>query len=106
VPDLPLLGLVVDVPVLGEVRGVTLGVLAAVVVVALVVARFVAKLAVRVLLLVALAALALGVWVERDEVARCADTCSCAPFGRSVDVPFCRERLDEVELPGGDALTT
>lgn len=102
-PDLPLLGLVVDVPFVGEVRGVTLGVLAVVVLVALVVVRFVAKIAVRMVLLVLLAALALGVWAERDEVVRCADTCSCAPFGRAVDVPFCRDRLDDVELSGGGA---
>ena len=50
-------------------------------------ARIIRRLVVRGLVIVILAALALGLWSQRVSLADCAAECSCNLFGQAVQVP-------------------
>lgn len=57
----------------------------------LLVVRFIQKLVLRLVLVGLMVLVGIGVYVSRDELAECTETCSCQLFGQDVDVPFCRE---------------
>ena len=61
--------------------------------------RFVEKAATRVVLLVLVAAVAVFVVLNRDELETCAQTCECQLVEQDVDVPFCDPELD-LSTPG------
>ena len=50
-------------------------------------ARIIRRLVVRGLVIVVLAALALGLWSQRISLADCAAECSCNLFGQAVQIP-------------------
>ena len=50
-------------------------------------ARIIRRLVVRALVVVLLAALSIGLWEQRVNLADCAADCSCAVFGQPVKVP-------------------
>ena len=58
------------------------------VVLLVVAARLLRRLAVRVVVVVALAAMAIGLWDQRVELGTCAATCDCSLFGQQVEVPL------------------
>ncbi len=49
--------------------------------------RFVRKLLLRLALIVLIAALAAGLWLQRADLQDCVETCSCRLFGQEVAVP-------------------
>ena len=51
------------------------------------VVRFVGKLLTRVALVVVLVGLGVSLWLQRADLADCAQDCSCSLFGRAVQVP-------------------
>lgn len=74
-------------------QDVSVGVLVALAVGALLVLRFVTKLVTRLVALALIAAVGVGVWLERDDLGECAETCECSVFGQDVEVPACEDRL-------------
>ncbi|MDH4169381.1 MAG: hypothetical protein OEW42_07300 [Acidimicrobiia bacterium] len=51
------------------------------------VARFVTKMAVKASLLTVMALIGVSLWVQRADLADCADTCKCRIYGQEVDIP-------------------
>ncbi len=51
------------------------------------VVRFVGKFLMKVALVVVLVGLGVSVWLQRADLAECAETCSCTLFGRAVQIP-------------------
>lgn len=70
-----------------NLRTVAIVVFVGLVVVFVLVVRFVQKLVMKATLLVVLAALGIGVWVQRAELGTCARTCQCRLFGVQVKIP-------------------
>ena len=68
-------------------RWIILAVLAGLVVGMYVIIRFVQKAATRVLMLVLLGVVGVALYVQRDSLADCVDTCSCTLFGQDVEIP-------------------
>ncbi|MBT5579908.1 MAG: hypothetical protein HOH36_10170 [Acidimicrobiaceae bacterium] len=52
-----------------------------------VVARTVRRALTRFLLFILLAGLGLSLWVQRDDLQNCVDTCSCSLYGQDVEIP-------------------
>ena len=52
-----------------------------------VVARTVRRALTRFLLFILLAGLGLSLWVQRDDLQNCVDTCSCSVYGQDVEIP-------------------
>ncbi len=59
----------------------------AIVVVMVLAARIIRRLLVRSLVVIVLAALAVGLWSQRVSLADCAAECSCSLFGQVVQIP-------------------
>ncbi len=59
----------------------------AIVVVIVLAARIIRRLLVRSLVVIVLAALAVGLWSQRVSLADCAAECSCSLFGQVVQIP-------------------
>lgn len=78
-------------------RQMSVGVLIALGIAALLVFRFVTKMVTRVIMLVAIAALATGVGFQWESLQDCADDCSCELFGQDVHVPRCEEAQEQFE---------
>jgi hypothetical protein len=78
---------------LGTPREVVIGAVVVLLVLVVLVVRFVQKLMLRMVLVALMVVVGIGVYVSRDELAECTQTCSCELFGRQVDVPACRERF-------------
>jgi TctA family transporter len=70
-----------------SLRWIILVIIAAIVVAMYLVMRFVRKMATRVVFLVILAVLGIYLFVERENLADCVDTCSCSLFGMDVEIP-------------------
>ncbi len=68
-------------------RWLILGAIALVLVAMFLVVRFVQRLMVKALLFGVLAVLGLSLWIQRDDLQDCADTCSCSLYGLDVEVP-------------------
>lgn len=51
------------------------------------VVRFVGKFLMKVALVVVLVGLGASLWLQRADLADCAETCSCTLFGRAVQIP-------------------
>jgi hypothetical protein len=73
--------------------------LVALVVLTVLVLRMVQKTAMRITLLVLIAAVALFVYVNREPLKACAETCECEIADRNLDVPFCDPDLDLSSRP-------
>ena len=73
-----------------SLRWIILVVLCVVVVAMYLVIRFVQKMATRALLLIALAIVGVALFVERENLEDCVDTCSCSLFGEDVTIPETR----------------
>lgn len=56
-------------------------------VVAIVVARFVGKMLIKAVVLLVLVAVAATIWLQRDQLSECAETCECQVFGFDVAIP-------------------
>jgi len=52
-----------------------------------VVARTVRRALTRFLLFILLAGLGLSLWVQREDLQNCVDTCSCSVYGQDVEIP-------------------
>lgn len=70
-----------------SLRWIILVVLVGVVVAMYVVIRFVQKMATRAVMLILLAILGVALFVERENLEDCVDTCSCTLFGQDVKIP-------------------
>jgi len=70
-----------------SLQWVILGSIGFVVYVMFLVARFVQKAITKFLLFVILAGVGLSLWIQREDLQDCVDTCECAVYGASVDVP-------------------
>ncbi len=68
-------------------RWVILVAIAVVLVVMFMVVRFVQKLVVKVAMFAVLAGLGLSLWIQRDDLQDCADTCACSLYGQDVEIP-------------------
>ena len=64
-----------------------LGVIAVLLYLMYVVARTVRRALTRFLLFILLAGLGLSLWVQRDDLQNCVDTCSCSLYGQDVEIP-------------------
>jgi len=73
-----------------SLRLVILVVLVLVVVAMYVVIRYVQKMTTRAVMLIALAIVGVALFVERDNLEDCVDTCSCTLFGEDVTIPETR----------------
>lgn len=51
------------------------------------VVRFIQKLVTKTLVFAALAGLGLSLWVQREDLQDCVDTCSCSLYGQEVEMP-------------------
>lgn len=51
------------------------------------VVRFVQKLMMKTLLFALLAGIGLSLWVQREDLQDCVDTCSCSLYGQDVEIP-------------------
>ncbi len=70
-----------------QLRTIVILVILAILVLMFLVARFVQKLVIKGAVLAVLAGLAVGLWVQRGDLADCAETCECSLFGMDVEVP-------------------
>tara|TARA_B110000438_G_scaffold289996_1_gene325206 strand:+ start:1063 stop:1455 length:393 start_codon:yes stop_codon:yes gene_type:complete len=68
-------------------RSVAVVAIVVIVVLAFVAARIIRRMVVRLTVVIVLAALAVGIWSQRVELAGCAAECSCALFGQVVQIP-------------------
>ena len=68
-------------------RWIILVVLAGLVVGMYLVIRFVRKAATRVLILALIGVVGVALFVQRDSLADCVDTCACTLFGQDVEIP-------------------
>lgn len=68
-------------------RWLLLGAIALVVVAMFLVVRFVQTVVIKIALIAVLALLALSLWVQRVDLADCADTCSCRLYGQDIEIP-------------------
>ena len=66
---------------------VTIGAAIAVILL-LLAARLLRRLVVRAVVMVALAALTIGLWDQRSELKSCVATCDCSVFGQAVAIPL------------------
>jgi len=70
-----------------SLQWVILGSIGFVVYVMFLVARFVQKAITKFLLFVVLAGVGLSLWIQREDLQDCVDTCECAIYGATVDIP-------------------
>lgn len=70
-----------------SLRWIILVVLCAVILGMYVVIRFVQKMATRAAFLILLAVIGIALYVERENLEDCVDTCSCTLFGMDVEIP-------------------
>ena len=70
-----------------SLQWVILGSIGFVVYVMFLVARFVQKAITKFLLFVVLAGVGLSLWIQREDLQDCVDTCECTVYGASVDIP-------------------
>ena len=68
-------------------RWVLLALLVGVLVLMFVVVRFIQKLVLRTVLFLVLAGVGLSLWVQREDLGDCVDTCSCSLYGIDVEIP-------------------
>lgn len=68
-------------------RWIILVVLTGMVVAMYMIIRFVQKAATRMLMLVLLCGMGLALFVQRESLADCVETCSCTLFGQDVEIP-------------------
>lgn len=54
------------------------------------VARFVRKAITKFLLFVVLAGFGLSLWIQREDLRQCTDTCACSLYGQDVEIPVDR----------------
>ena len=70
-----------------DLRWMILAVLALLVVGIYLAIRFVQKMTTRVLIVVLLGVIGVALFVERENLEDCVDTCSCSLFGQDVTIP-------------------
>ena len=73
-----------------SLRWIILVVLGVVVIAMYLVIRFVQKVTTRALMLISLAVVGVALFVERENLEDCVDTCSCTLFGEDVTIPETR----------------
>lgn len=75
-------------------------VMALLVVAAVVIARLAQRILMMIVGLVVVGGLLVAIWVQRDELAQCQETCACSLFGQDIQVPDAR-LCGEDSLLGG-----
>lgn len=68
-------------------RWVILLAIAVVLVAMYMVVRFIQKVAMKSVLFLVLAGVGLSLWIQREDLQDCADTCSCSLYGSDVAIP-------------------
>ncbi len=58
------------------------------------VARFIQKAIMKFVLFVILAGIGLSLWIQREELENCVDTCECSLYGAEVQIPDDRRVAD------------
>ena len=66
------------------------------------VARTIRRALTRFLMFVVLAGLGLSLWVQRDDLQDCVDTCACSLYGQDVEIPD-DQRLERCASAASDA---
>ena len=68
-------------------RWIILVVIAGLLVAMYMVVRIVQKLVMKIVLFLLLAGVGLSLWIQREDLQDCADTCSCSLYGVDVEIP-------------------
>ncbi len=75
-------------------RWIILGAIALVLYAMFLVARFIQKAVMKFVLFVVLAGLGLSLWVQREDLAGCIETCECSLYGTDVEIPTDKRPID------------
>lgn len=70
-----------------RLQQLAIGILVVLVVLSVLVLRFVQKAVTKVVMLGLMVGLGVAVWVQREELRQCGETCDCQLFGQDVHVP-------------------